>query len=95
MTRYLQRVQPPVFLKIWGLVLAPCFYLKICLHICVCIRLAQLHIKKNPPILFYQRYCQGEKMQIMELESAAGTHNKVFYQSANEVASWKIYGKRV
>jgi len=27
-------------------------------------------------------------MQILEFESAAVTHNKVFYQSASEVTSW-------
>lgn len=34
-------------------------------------------------------------MQILEFESAAVTHNEVLHQSASEVASWKIYGKRI
>lgn len=34
-------------------------------------------------------------MQILEFDCAAVTHNKLLHQSASEVASWKIHGKRI
>ena len=44
--------------------------------------------KKNCPFGFINSIARGKKMQILEFESAAVTHNKVFYQSASEVTSW-------
>lgn len=63
----------------------------------MCLYLASTtpHFFFKCPFCFVSSIARGKEMQILECESAAVTHNKVLYQSASEVASWKIDGKRI